>query len=257
MHPYKTVNVLGIRFPVLSYEAVLEIFQHWIDARSAYQVCIANVHTVVTSLNDVELRTINNNALTTMDGAPLVWYANLVHGAGIKNRICGPDLMLKCLDQGRNAGWKHYFLGGKPQVLIDLVDGMHSRFPGVEIVGWQSPPFRPLSHEEELRLIDSINAVNPDFLWVGLGAPKQEKWIATHLHRIQAPVQIGVGAAFDFHSGHIKRAPGWMQNHGLEWIYRMMKDRRLIKRYARSNPVFMVLFAKDLVLTRVLKVKPG
>jgi N-acetylglucosaminyldiphosphoundecaprenol N-acetyl-beta-D-mannosaminyltransferase len=257
MHTYKTVNVLGIRFPILSYAAVLELFQHWIDTRSAYQVCIANVHTVVTSLNDAELRSINNNALTTMDGTPLVWYANLVHGAGIKDRICGPDLMLKCLDQGRNVGWRHYFLGGKPQVLDDLVSGMHSRYPGVQIVGWQSPPFRALSAEEDAELIADINATRPDFLWVGLGAPKQEKWIAAHLQHIQAPVQIGVGAAFDFHSGHVKRAPSWMQSSGLEWIYRMMKDRRLIKRYAQSNPVFLLLFAKDFLLAKVLNVKPG
>ncbi|MDD4913792.1 MAG: WecB/TagA/CpsF family glycosyltransferase [Methylococcales bacterium] len=257
MQTYKIVNVLGIAFPVLSYETTLKIFQNWINARVAHQVCIANVHTVVTALTDNELRTISNNALTTMDGVPLIWYANLVHGAGVKDRICGPDLMLKCLDQGRSAGWKHYFLGGRQAVLVDLIDGMRNRFPGVEIVGWHSPPFRSLSTAEETELIEGINAVRPDFLWVGLGAPKQEKWIAAHLDRIQAPVQIGVGAAFDFHSGHVDRAPGWMQNYGLEWVYRMIKDRRLIKRYATTNPVFLALFARDFLLTRVLKVRPG
>jgi N-acetylglucosaminyldiphosphoundecaprenol N-acetyl-beta-D-mannosaminyltransferase len=192
-----------------------------------------------------------------MDGVPLLWYANLVHGANAKDRVCGPDLMLKCLDQGRNVGWKHYFLGGRPQVLTDLVEKMHRDFPGVEIVGWHSPPFRALSPEEDDALIQQINAAKPDFLWLGLGAPKQEKWIAAHLPHIHASVQVGVGAAFDFHSGHIDRAPDWMQSYGMEWIYRMLKDRRLIKRYATTNPIFLWLFAKHFLLARVLNVKAG
>lgn len=188
-----------------------------------------------------------------MDGLPLVWYANWVHNANIKERVCGPELMLRCLDHGRSQGWKHFFLGGKETVLNDLVGNMRSRFPGVNIVGWHSPPFRPLSSDEDKTLVDQINQCRPDFLWVGLGAPKQEKWIEAHLTKINVPLQIGVGAAFDFHSGHVKRAPVWMQRTGFEWLYRMLQDRRLIKRYFSTNPVFLLLFLRDFVVFNLLK----
>jgi len=245
-HPM-TVSILGLNFPVLDYQYTLELFMQWIATLEPHQVCIANVHTVVTSLSDKELRDINNQSLITMDGLPLVWYARAVHRAKIKERVCGPELMLRCLDQGRIHGWKHFFLGGKQRVLTDLVNVMQSRFPGVNITGWYSPPFRPLSAEEDEQLVALINQHQPDFLWVGLGAPKQEKWIAAHLAYIHVPVQVGVGAAFDFNSGHIRRAPEWMQKSGFEWLYRILQDPRLIKRYCSSNPVFLMLILRDFV----------
>jgi len=247
------INVLGVNFQPLTYPKILEIFQDWIASKVAHQVCIANVHTVVTCLDDTEFRSINNQALCTMDGMPLVWYAKMVHQEHNANRVCGPDLMLKCLDLGQEQGWKHFFLGGKQEVLADLLVVVEQCFPDAKIVGWFSPPFRDLSLEEDINLVELINTAKPDFLWVGLGAPKQEKWIAAHLHRIHVPVQIGVGAAFDFHSGHVARAPRWMQKYGLEWVYRMYKDPRLIKRYATTNPVFLLLFAKDFFCLRVFK----
>ncbi|MGZ8946441.1 MAG: WecB/TagA/CpsF family glycosyltransferase [Methylococcaceae bacterium] len=248
-----TVNILGLNFPVLNYPYTLDLFKQWITAREPHQVCIANVHTVVTSLTDKALRDINNQSLITMDGLPLVWYAKAIHGAIIKERVCGPELMLRCLDEGRTHGWKHFFLGGKDEVLTDLVSAMQLRFPGADIVDWHSPPFRPLSVQEDEQLVALINQHQPDFLWVGLGAPKQEKWIAAHLQQVKVPVQIGVGAAFDFHSGHIQRAPEWMQKSGLEWLYRMLQDRRLIKRYCATNPVFLALFFRDFVRSIFVK----
>jgi N-acetylglucosaminyldiphosphoundecaprenol N-acetyl-beta-D-mannosaminyltransferase len=256
-HYPDSVNILGLSFPVLDYQYSLELFQHWVKSRVPHQVCIANVHTVVTSLTDKDLREINQQSLMTMDGLPLVWYARAVHKAKIKERVCGPELMLRCLDQGRAHGWKHFFLGGKDEVLTDLVSNMQSRYPGVNIVGWHSPPFRPLSLEEDEQLVALINEHQPDFLWVGLGAPKQEKWIAAHLTKVNAPVQVGVGAAFDFHSGHVRRAPVWMQKSGLEWLYRMLQDRRLIKRYCATNPVFLALFLRDFVVVNFRKVMGG
>ena len=253
--PYpNAINILGLNFPILDYQHSLDLFKKWIASREPHQVCIANVHTVVTSLTDKKLRDINNHSLITMDGLPLAWYARAVHRAKIKERVCGPELMLRCLDEGRPLGWKHFFLGGKQDVLTDLVNAMQSRFPGVDIVGWHSPPFRPLSSEEDEQLITLINQHQPDFLWVGLGAPKQEKWIAAHLANIHVPVQVGVGAAFDFHSGHVRRAPVWMQKSGLEWLYRMLQDRRLIKRYCSTNPVFLALFLRDFVAVNFRKI---
>jgi N-acetylglucosaminyldiphosphoundecaprenol N-acetyl-beta-D-mannosaminyltransferase len=247
------VNILGLSFPFTDYKDTLSLFTQWIASREPHQVCIANVHTIVTSLSDTKLKEINNRSFITMDGLPLVWYARAVHKAKIKERVCGPELMLRCLGQGCEHGWKHFFLGGKEEVLTDLVDAMQSRFPGVDIAGWHSPPFRPLSSEEDNQLVDMINQHQPDFLWVGLGAPKQEKWIASHLTKINAPVQIGVGAAFDFHSGHIKRAPLWMQKYGLEWLFRMLQDRRLIKRYFATNPVFLAFFIRDYITVNFRK----
>ena len=251
----QVVNILGINFQKLDYETILNLFQNWVGKEKAHQVCIANVHTVVTSLDDPELKTINNNSLVTMDGAPLVWYSNLVHKADVQERICGPDLMLRCLDLGREFGWRHFFLGGEPEVLDKLIANMTEQFPGVEVVGSESPPFRSLSIDEDNALVKMINDSNADFLWVGLGAPKQEKWIASHLDRVNAPVQVGVGAAFDFHSGMIKRAPVWMQKYGLEWLYRLIQAPRLIKRYATTNPRFLLLFLRDFIKTRVLHIR--
>jgi N-acetylglucosaminyldiphosphoundecaprenol N-acetyl-beta-D-mannosaminyltransferase len=254
--PVQVINVLGVNFQKLDYVTALALFQHWIDSKIAHQVCIANVHTLVSCQSDQQLRDINNRSLVTLDGLPLVWYANLVLRANV-GRVCGPDLMLNCLDHGRGKGWKHFFLGGKPEVLQDLQQKMLERFPGVAIVGLHSPPFRELSVEEDQQLVDMINASEADFLWVGLGAPKQEKWIAAHLDRIGVPVQLGVGAAFDFHSGHLQRAPLWMQKNGLEWLYRMAMDKRLVKRYLSTNPKFLMLFLRDWLLVRLLRRRPG
>ncbi|WP_150047525.1 WecB/TagA/CpsF family glycosyltransferase [Methylomonas rhizoryzae] len=248
----KSIDILGVGFSIRNYQEVLQQFESWIVEGISHQVCIANVHTVITCLHDQDFRDINNRSLVSLDGLPLVWYANWVLGAAA-TRVCGPDLMLKCLDQGRSKGWRHFFLGGKPDVLEDLVSKMRAKYPGVEIVGWHSPPFRPLSAEEDAQLVSLINDAKADFLWVGLGAPKQEKWIDAHLSQVQVPVQVGVGAAFDFHSERVPRAPLWMQKNGLEWLFRMWNDKRLFKRYLTTNPIFLVLLFRDLFLVRLLK----
>lgn len=248
-------NVLGIKFPNLNYERAISLFQQWIISREPHQVCFVNVHAIVSSLSNRKLHAINQNSLNAMDGVPVVWYAKLVFGKHAASKVCGPDLMLKCLDEGRKRDWKHYFLGSSEQVLKDLVVSMQNRFPGVEIVGWHSPAFRQLSDQEDAELVQLINDAKPDFLWVALGAPKQELWIADHIKRIQAPVQLGVGAAFNFHSGHIQRAPKWMQKSGLEWLYRIHKEKRLLNRYLTTNPVFMYLLIRDFIIIRLLKFK--
>lgn len=249
------LNILGIKFQKLDYETILNVFHSLVKEDKPHQVCIANVHTVVTSLDDPELKAINNNSLVTMDGAPLVWYSNLIYQADINERISGPDLMIRCLDYGREYGWRHFFLGGTPEVLEKLVSNMSERFPGVNIAGSESPPFRSLSIDEDNMLVIKINDSNADFLWVGLGAPKQEKWIANHLDRVNAKIQIGVGAAFDFHSGMVKRAPAWMQKYGLEWLYRLIQEPRLFSRYATTNPRFLMLFLRDFLKIRVFRVR--
>ena len=247
------VNILGIHFPVLDYQTSLDLFKQWITSRKPHQVCLANVHTAVVSLTDPELRAINNRSITMMDGLPFVWYARAENKVNVKKRVCGPELMLRCVDEGRKNGWKHYFLGGKGNVLNDLVDAMHGRYPGVDIIGWHSPPFRPLTPDEDDQLVAQINDSQADFLWVSLGAPKQEKWIAAHIAKIKVPVQIGVGAAFNFNSGHLSRAPLWMQKSGPAWLYRMSQAPRLIRRYCSTNPVFLALFLKDIIKVNFLR----
>lgn len=250
------LDIGGIPFPRLDYALALQTFNQWIDQGAAQQVCIVNVHTLITARRDPKFGEVMcNAAMNTMDGQPLRWYANLVHGAALTDRVCGPELMLRALDEGRDKGWRHYLLGGREEVLAMLRERLNERFPGVQVVGAESPPFRPLTVEEDAAMIDRINASGADVLWVGLGAPKQELWIADRLGRLQTPVNVGVGAAFDFHAGNIARAPGWMQRCGLEWVYRLLNDTRLWRRYLSTNPPFVWLLLRDWFRARVLRVR--
>lgn len=258
MSEIRTVDILGLGFPIQNYRSTIDRFSTWIAEKKAHQVCIANVHTVVTAQRDAAFFELNAQAdMLTMDGQPLRWYANLVHKAGVEERVCGPELMLRCLDEGQQHGWKHYFLGGRDEVLATLEANLRQRFPQAQIVGAYSPPFRELSAEEDQAIVDQINAVEPDFLWVGLGAPKQERWIREHINRVQAPVQLGVGAAFDFHAGAIKRAPEWMQKSGLEWCYRAFHDKRLWSRYLSTNPTFLYCLLRDVLKSKFTGQQPA
>ena len=251
----QTIDLLGIPFPILDYSNTIEIFSEWISAkpREPHQVCTINVHTLTTCQHDRALRDIMHSAaLVTMDGQPVRWLANLKYGLQIKDRVCGPDLMLRCLEVGQSHNWRHYFLGGRPHVLEWLITSLRSRFPRAHIAGYHAPPFRPLTEDETKGLLSDINASKPDFLWVGLGAPKQEKWIYAHLDRIHAPVQVGIGAAIDFFADNIPRAPRWVQRLGLEWLFRTLQDpKRLWKRYLVTNSLFIFLAAGELFKTWV------
>jgi N-acetylglucosaminyldiphosphoundecaprenol N-acetyl-beta-D-mannosaminyltransferase len=250
----KTVDLLGLTFPLVDYAKTLAIFEAWIDSntRKAHQVCTVNVHTLTTCQRDPQLMGIMRRAaLLTMDGQPLRWLANLKYGLKLKERVCGPDLMLRCFAEGQRCHWKHYLLGGAPQTLERLVAALSSQFPQATVVGYHSPPFRPLSQSELEAQIKAINQAAPDFLWVGLGAPKQEKWIDAHRDAINVPVQIGVGAAFDFISGNVARAPVWLQRFGLEWFFRTLRDpRRLWKRYLTTNAQFFIWALMDLLRSK-------
>ena len=250
----KTVDLLGLPFPLVDYAKALAIFKTWIesDTPQAHQVCAVNVHTLTSCRRDPQLMGIMRRAaLLTMDGQPLRWLANLKYGLDLKERVCGPDLMRQCFAEGQRGHWKHYLLGGAPQTLERLVARLASQFPQAAIVGYHSPPFRPLTPSEIEAQIQAINQAAPDFLWVGLGAPKQEKWIDAHREALNVPVQIGVGAAFDFLSGDVARAPVGLQRIGLEWLYRTIRDpRRLWKRYLTTNVQFCVLALLDLLRSK-------
>ncbi len=250
----KKIQIGDVPFPIINYDDAIEVYQEWINARTAHQVCIVNVHTLVTAMRESSFRLIMQEAsMNTMDGQPLKWYANTVCHADVNERVCGPELMLRCLDQGVDKGWRHYFLGGRPEVLSTLQLRVQERFPGVNIVGSYSPPFRPITDIEESETVTQINETNADFLWVGLGAPRQEQWIHRNLHRLNVPVCVGVGAAFDFHAGTVKRAPAWMQKAGLEWLFRACADPRLFRRYLDTNPQFLWMLVWDSVRVRLFR----
>lgn len=209
--------------------------------KGAVHVC--TVHTMLECYDDPLLaRIVNSGHLAVPDGMPLVWLAqHSLPRAGV-DRCYGPDLMLNICEAGLQTGLRHCLYGGAPDVLEALVANLKKKFPGIQIVEKISPPFRPLSKEENEKLVSQINAASPDIVWVGLGTPKQDFWIGDNRDKLDAPVLMAVGAAFDFHAGTLPQAPKWMQRNGLEWLYRLIKEpRRLWRRYLIGNPRFLWL----------------
>ncbi len=198
-------------------------------------------HTVVEAHRDHNLRDALDTAdLVAPDGMPLVWAGHL-QGCRV-TRVYGPDVMAAILDRARTQQARHYLYGGAVGVPERLAAALEARFPGVRIVGMESPPFRPLTEAEDAAVVERINKARPDYVWVGLGSPKQDLWIAAHRSRLEASALLGVGAAFDFHVGDLRQAPGWMQRAGLEWAFRFaMEPRRLWRRYTLVNSWFIVL----------------
>ena len=235
------INVLGVGVSAINMASALGHMERWILARQRQYVCITGVHGVMESQRDAELRRIHNAAgLVTPDGMPMVW---LLWAGGYRTaeRVYGPDLMLAVLELSVARGYRHFFYGASETTLARLEANLRHRFPGLRIVGSHSPPFRPLTPGEDAAVVEMINAARPDVVWVGLSTPKQERWMAEHRDRLEAPVLVGVGAALDFHAGVLRQAPRFMQRGGIEWLFRLaMEPRRLWRRYLRNNPAFLV-----------------
>ena len=232
------VDVLGVGISCVNLQSTVDIFEGWIAAHASHYVCVTGMHGVMESQSDSALRDIHNRSgLTTPDGMPMVW-AGRRCGAAI-SRVYGPDLMHAVLARANELGWSNYFLGGAPGAIECLLDSLHGSYPDLVVSGHACPPFRPLSAEEDASLVAQINAAAPDVIWVGLGTPKQERWMSEHRAALHAPVLVGVGAAFDLVSGRLAQAPPWMQRNGLEWLYRMkVEPRRLWRRYLLNIPRF-------------------
>src|ERR1019366_1415161 len=230
-------NVLGVGVSALTLTQARDLVLGARGVRQLGYVCVTPVHAVSEARSDPAFRKIlNESFLTTPDGMPLVWLAP----PGVE-RVYGPDLMLAVCDAGRARGLRHYFYGGAPGVAELLREKLCARFPGVEVVGTFTPPYRPLNPDETAALRADVTRARPAIIWVGLGTPKQERFMAENWRTLDAGLLIGVGAAFDFHSGRIRQAPRWMQRSGLEWLFRLgTEPRRLGPRYLTTNPLFVL-----------------
>jgi len=210
------------------------------DAGERLSLHFATAHTIVEAHADARLREALAHGLVQPDGMPLVW---LGRRAGLPvERVCGPDFMPAVAAGGVPLGRRHYFYGGAPGIPEALAAGLAARHPGLAVAGTMSPPFRALSPGEDADIVARINAARPDYVWVGLGAPRQDLWVAAHRDVLDAAVLLAVGAAFDFHAGRRRRAPRWMQRTGTEWLFRLVSEpRRLAGRYTRTNLAFVRL----------------
>jgi N-acetylglucosaminyldiphosphoundecaprenol N-acetyl-beta-D-mannosaminyltransferase len=255
----RKVEVVGVPLALTDYERALDWIEAMVAERRRCYVCACNVHTVTASREDPELRAalLSSYALNVPDGQPLVWAMNAL-GNSLRDRVYGPELMARAFARARWNGQRFYLYGGRDHdALVQLGVSLRGRFPGVNIVGGYAPPFRPLTLEERAAVIDEINESEADVVWVGIGVPKQEKWMAAMRPHLQAPVLVGVGAAFDFHAGLVPQAPPLLQGAGLEWAYRLAHEpRRLWRRYLRYNPRFVSAFARQLAAHRAAGRRP-
>jgi N-acetylglucosaminyldiphosphoundecaprenol N-acetyl-beta-D-mannosaminyltransferase len=244
-------DILGVAVSSITADDAVATMERWIEERSRHYVCVTGVHGVMESRRDERLRLIHNAAgMVTPDGMPLVWLSRLF-GKSRTQRVYGPDLMRKMTEVSARRGYRQFYYGGAEGVAEKLKQSLIAAHPGLEVAGMLCPPFRELTKQEDQAVIDAINAARPDIVWVGLSTPQQEFWMARHLGRIEAPVMVGVGAAFDFLAGTKRQAPPWMQRNGLEWLFRLSSEpRRLWRRYAYIVPGFMCLAVGELLLRR-------
>lgn len=246
------VSLVEVAVAVIDYESTLDLIDGQVARRRPGYICVANVHTVMAAAEDAELRSALSGSLVNVpDGMPLVWALRAL-GHPLHDRVYGPELMWRACARAARGGTRFYLYGGRDQqALSRLADNLRRHHPGLQLVGGFSPPHRPLTGEERDAVIDEINRAAPDVVWVGVGVPKQEKWMAEMRPHLEAPVLVGVGAAFDFHAGLVPQAPPWLQRAGLEWAYRLAREpRRLWRRYLRYNPRFVTAFAAQFLRHR-------
>ncbi|MEI8289241.1 MAG: WecB/TagA/CpsF family glycosyltransferase [Verrucomicrobiota bacterium] len=245
------VNVLGVGISILNLRTALAAVADAVRDRRKGYICVTGVHGVMEAQGDAGFKNILNRAfLCTPDGMPMVW-AGKLGGHREMSRVYGPDLMLEICAWSERSGAKHFFYGGAEGVAELLAQKMKAKFPKLQVAGTFTPPFRPLNADEEKSLAAQISKGRPDILWVGLSTPKQERFMAEFLPKLDTTLMIGVGAAFDFHSGRVWQAPRWMQRCGLEWLYRLgCEPRRLGGRYLRNNPRFILKFLGQLAGVR-------
>jgi len=238
--------VLGVGISLINMGLALDRLNRWIQGHERQYVSVCNVHSVMECRRDEKLRRIVNAAgMTTPDGMPLVWLSRMA-GHHLVSRVYGPDLILAEMAASVPAGHSHFFFGGRDGVADRLADTMRTRFPGVRIVGTMTPAVGTAEELCNTETATRINQAQPDIVWVGVSSPKQEYWMACMRPLLDARVLIGVGAAFDFHTGTVRQAPRWMQRSGMEWLFRLVQEpRRLWRRYLVDNPWFLFELARQ------------
>ncbi|MBA3746921.1 MAG: WecB/TagA/CpsF family glycosyltransferase [Solirubrobacterales bacterium] len=239
-------EVLDIPLALGHYDDVMDWMDAVIGADQRVSISAAAVHLVMIAREDPVTNAALEHTMTVPDGQPLVWALRAL-GHSEASRIYGPELMARYCERAAISGQRMYLYGGRNQgALVQLVLNLRRRYPGLNIAGGYSPPFRPQTDDEREAIIEEINGSGADVVWVGIGQPKQEKWMAEMRDALDVPILAGVGAAFDFHAGLVPQAPAWMQNGGLEWTYRLAHEpRRLWRRYVRYNPRFVTGFARQ------------
>jgi N-acetylglucosaminyldiphosphoundecaprenol N-acetyl-beta-D-mannosaminyltransferase len=236
-------QVLGVRVDAVQIPDVVSQMEEWIGQRdSCRSIAVTDMHSLMQAQRAASFKKILDNAdLVVPDGFPLVWLGRR-KGFPLRRRVYGPELMERFCEGTAAKGYRHFFYGGAPGVAEDLSARLAARFSGLKTVGICCPPYRSLTQAEDEEEVSRINETHADIVWVGLGAPKQERWMAEHQSRLNAPLLIGVGAAFDFHTGRIAQAPLWMRDHGLEWLFRLWREpRRLWRRYLIYGTQFVAL----------------
>jgi N-acetylglucosaminyldiphosphoundecaprenol N-acetyl-beta-D-mannosaminyltransferase len=244
-HP--RVNVLGVGISAINMKRAVELADQHIAEGSPGYVCVSPVHAVMEAQTDPAFKSILNGAtITTPDGMPLSWVGHL-QGFRDMDRVYGPDFMLEMCRLSVARGYRQFLYGGKPGVAEQLRDSLIARFPGLQVCATYTPPFRPLTPDEEADLGAHVAETRPHIFWVGLSTPKQERFMAQYFRRLNVPLMVGVGAAFDFHTGNLKEAPRWMKRSGMQWLHRMIQEpRRLGPRYLTTNPRFLFEIALQL-----------
>jgi len=241
------ISVLGMKLNIVQIDDVIEIMQRWIEEKEVGKyVVIANANDAVMSKKAVDIKeAVNNSSLSVPDGISLVLAAR-AYGYPLRRRVYGPDLMNDFLKISQDKGYRHFFYGSTEDTLAKLKAKLKIKFPGLETVGFYSPPFISISQAQNQEIIEKINRASPDVLWIGLGCPKQQLWMHEYKDKLKVSVMVGVGAAFDFLAKVKPQAPSWMRDHGLEWFFRLATEpRRLWKRYLVGNTLFLVLFLKE------------
>jgi N-acetylglucosaminyldiphosphoundecaprenol N-acetyl-beta-D-mannosaminyltransferase len=237
-HAY--ADVLGVKLSAINLHRAVDMADQWIAAANCGYICVTGVHGVMEAQSDPELRRILNHAfINTPDGMPMSWVGHL-QGHKQMDRVYGPDFMTAMCRLSVDRGYRHFLYGGEPGVAKSLKDMLQKRFPGLQVVGTYTPPFRSLSPEEEEEFLTQVQKAKPHMMWVGLSTPKQERFMARYIDRLQVPLLVGVGAAFNYHTGRLRESPEWVKRSGLQWLHRLMQDpKRLWKRYLRHNPAFI------------------
>ncbi len=248
--PFPRMNILGINISCLSYAEMYPVFDQWLNDKylRSHSVAVINVHICVSALLKKNLRDLYNSAdLVSIDSMPFLKWARLFYYKN-SDRFYAPDLLLEISDKVQEKGYSFYLYGGYPGAPEKIAEFLKRKFSTINIAGVYSPPFRPLTETEDFELCEKINRAKPDFLWVGLGSPKQDVWIRDHLEKIKGCIMIPSGATFDFFSGKIRQAPKWVRNLGFEWLFRLSQDfTRLWIRYTVYNLIFIVMFTLQLL----------